>query len=212
LSANPAGFVLERLGAVLNRNVQASARARALAAELDGRTLCLDIEGTPVTLYLAVHDGRIAIDTARSADAPPVDAHLTGTPLALLSLVGPGAGERGRGKGLRISGDAELAQRFRDLLSHAQPDAEEELARLVGDVAAHQVASFARGVLDWGRRAVDSLSNDVAEYLQEEGRDVPTRIELEEFLAAVDELREATDRFEARLSRVESRRRGSPSS
>ena len=61
----------------------------------------------------------------------------------------------------------------------------------------------------WGRKAADSFSQNVAEYLQEEGRDVPTRVELEEFLESVDHLREATDRLEARLTRLESRRPGS---
>ena len=99
-----------------------------------------------------------------------------------------------------------MAQRFQGLLQQAQPDFEEELSRAIGDVAAHQVANVARGFLDWGRRAVDSLSTNVAEYLQEEGRDVPARVELEEFLESVDQLREAADRLEARLTRLESRR------
>ena len=62
-----------------------------------------------------------------------------------------------------------------------------------------------RSVFDWGRKAADSFSTNVAEYLQEEGRDVPSRVEVEEFLEAVDQLREATDRLDARLSRAESR-------
>jgi ubiquinone biosynthesis protein UbiJ len=89
-----------------------------------------------------------------------------------LSLVGPGAEDRLRGSSIRIAGDAEVAQRFRDLLQHTQPDFEEELSRVVGDVAAHQVANIARGFFDWGRKAADSFSTNVAEYLQEEGRDV----------------------------------------
>ena len=123
--------------------------------------------------------------------------------------MGPGAADRLRGSAIRIAGDAEVAQRFQELLQQAQPDFEEELAGVFGDVAAHQMANFARGFFDWGRKAADSLALNVAEYLQEEGRDVPTRVELEEFLEAVDHLREAADRVEARLSRLEARRRAS---
>jgi ubiquinone biosynthesis protein UbiJ len=43
----------------------------------------------------------------------------------------------------------------------------------------------------------------MAEYLTEESRDLPTRIEVDEFLADVDRLREATDRLEARLAALE---------
>ena len=189
---------------MLNRNVAQSERAAALARQLEGRGLSLVFEGTPITFFFRVADGRIALDTREAGE---VDATLSGSPLSLLSLVGPGAADRLRGSSIRIAGDAEVAQRFRDLLQHAQPDFEEELSRVVGDVAAHQVANIARSVFDWGRKAADSFSTNVAEYLQEEGRDVPSRVEVEEFLEAVDQLREATDRLEARLSRVESRAR-----
>ena len=201
MSASPLQPLLERLAAVLNRNVAQSNRASALTAQLDGRTLSLVLEGTPLTLYFRVADGRIAIDGGQPGEA---DASLSGSPLALLSLAGPGAEDRLRGSAIRIAGDAEVAQRFRDLLQQAQPDFEEELSRVVGDVAAHQVAGLARGLLDWGRKAAGSLSTSVAEYLQEESRDLPTRIEVEEFLEAVDRLRESADRLEARLARLES--------
>jgi ubiquinone biosynthesis accessory factor UbiJ len=202
LSAGPLQVIFQQLSTMLNRNVAQSERASALAQQLDGRAMSLEFEGTPVTLVFKVAGRRIALDTRTDVEA---DASLTGSPLALLSLVGPGAEERFRGSSIRIAGDAEVAQRFRDLLQLAQPDVEEELSRVVGDVAAHQVANLARGFFDWGRKAADSFSTNVAEYLQEEGRDVPSRVEVEEFLEAVDQLREATDRLEARVSRAESR-------
>ena len=202
MSANPANAVFDRLSALLNRNVAQSERASALARQLEGRGLSLVFEGTSIALFFRVADGRITLDTR---DAGEVDAKLSGSPLSLLSLVGPGAEDRLRGSSIRIAGDAEVAQRFRDLLQLAQPDFEEELSRVVGDVAAHQVANVVRNVFDWGRKAADSFSTNVAEYLQEEGRDVPSRVEVEEYLEAVDQLREATDRLDARLSRIESR-------
>jgi ubiquinone biosynthesis protein UbiJ len=109
---------------------------------------------------------------------------------------------------VRIEGDAEVAQRFRELLAVARPDVEEELALVLGDVAAHRIGRFARGVLQWGRAATDSLATNVVEFLQEEGRDLPTRVETEEFLAGVDRLRDDAERFEARLARLERRSSG----
>lgn len=205
MSANPFDVVLGQLADALNRNVTQSARAQALAAQLENRVLGIGLEGTPVTLYFSVGDGRLAIATRHEGE---VDARLDGRPLGLLAAARSGAAERVRSTGVRISGDAEVAQRFQGLLQQAKPDFEEELARLVGDVAAHQLANAARGFLGWGRKAAGAFSMNVAEYLQEEGRDVPTRVELEEYLEAVDHLREATDRLEARLGRLESRRGG----
>lgn len=193
-------MLLERLESVLNRNVADSRKAQALCRQLDGRVMSLTVQGTPLAFYFRAEGGRIALAPRHDGVA---DASLSGTPVALLALAGPKAEGALRGGGVRIEGDAEVAQKFRELLSQAQPDFEEELARVVGDVAARRVANVARGFLDWGRKASDSLATNVVEYLQEEGRDLPTRVEVEEFLAGVDRLRDDTERLEARLARVE---------
>ena len=194
-------MLLERLQDIFNRNIADSNEARRLCQQLDGRALSLDVKGTSLKFYMTVQKGSISLDTRYEGTT---DASLAATPVALVALAGSGA-ERGlRGGAVHIEGDAEIAQNFRSLLTQVQPDFEEELSRVVGDVAAHQLANFARGFLDWGRRASESMASNVAEYLQEEGRDVPTRIEVDEFLEAVDRLREDTDRLEARLGRLES--------
>jgi ubiquinone biosynthesis protein UbiJ len=196
-------MLLERLEAVLNRNVAESRRAQALARQLDGRVMSLTVEGTPLAFYFRADGGRLSL---ASRHAAPADASLSGTPIALLALAGPGAEGALRGGGVRIEGNAEVAQKFRELLAESKPEFEEELARVLGDVAARQVANLARGLLDWGRKASGSLTTNVVEFLQEEGRDLPTRVEVEEFLAGVDHLRDDAERLEARLARLESLR------
>lgn len=193
-------MLLERLESTLNRGLSDSRKAQALCRQLDGRVMSLTVQGTPLAFFLKAEGGRIALAPRHDGAA---DASLSGTPIALLALAGPKAEGALRGGGVRIEGDAEVAQKFRELLAQAQPDFEEELARVVGDVAARRVANVARGFLDWGRKASDSLATNVVEYLQEEGRDLPTRVEVEEFLSDVDRLRDDTGRLEARLARLE---------
>lgn len=193
-------MLLERLESTLNRGLSDSRKAQALCRQLDGRVMSLTVQGTPLAFFLKAEGGRIALAPRHDGAA---DASLSGTPIALLALAGPKAEGALRGGGVRIEGDAEVAQKFRELLVQAQPDFEEELARVVGDVAARRVANVARGFLDWGRKASDSLATNVVEYLQEEGRDLPTRVEIEEFLSDVDRLRDDTGRLEARLARLE---------
>ena len=79
----------------------------------------------------------------------------------------------------------------------ARPDPEEELSRWIGDVPARRVSQFARRALELARQARRTAGENIAEYLQEEGRDLVNRTELEEFLRGVDELRETADRVEA---------------
>ena len=195
-------MLLERLQDALNRNVAGSRRAQELVRRLDGRALEIELSNTPLRLFLTARDGRIELADRLET---PADARLAGTPLSMLALAGPEAEGRLRSGKVRIEGDAEIAQAFRELLEHTRPDFEEELARIVGDVAARRVTNFARGVLDFGRRATDSLVTSAAEYLQEEGRDVPVRLEVEEFLREVDRLRDDVERLEARIARLSRR-------
>ena len=185
---------------ILNRNIAGSSRARALLAELDGRSLELRFAATPLRIRLAASQDALAVAPAGEAQA---DAVIEGTPLSFLRLASGDAAKSIRAGGMDVKGDAEIAEGFRRLLEAARPDLEEELSRLTGDAAAHYAARFAREALDFGRRAGDILARNVSEYLSEESRDVPVRIEVEEFLDGVDRLREAVDRFEARVSAVE---------
>ena len=195
-------MLLERLQDALNRNVAGSRRAQVLVRRLDGRALEIELSNTPLRLFLTARDGRIELAERRET---PADARLAGTPLSMLALAGPEAEGRLRSGKVRIEGDAEITQAFRELLEHTRPDFEEELARIVGDVAARRATNFARGLFDFGRRATDSLVTSAAEYLQEEGRDVPVRLEVEEFLREVDRLRDDVERLEARIARLSRR-------
>ena len=190
------------LAALLNRNLQASPRAGRLAERLEGRALRLVVATTPIELLCSVRDGRVHLARGGAGDAA-----ITGTPLGLLALVTGGGEDRPRGEGLRIEGDAETAQAFRDLLVELRPDLEEELSRFLGDALAQHVARGAQGALDYAARAFRTLGADVAEYLTEESRDVPTRDEVSRFVADVDRLREDADRLAARVALIESRSR-----
>ena len=107
-----------------------------------------------------------------------------------------------------MRGDAEVAAAFRELAGLARPDLEEELSRWVGDLPARRIGILVRETLSWSRQVARSFGQNVAEYLQEESRDLASKPEVEEFLRGVDELREASDRVEARLKRLELRLQG----
>jgi ubiquinone biosynthesis protein UbiJ len=109
----------------------------------------------------------------------------------------------------QVRGDAEIANLYRQLFAMARPDMEEELSRIVGDLAARRLSQFARQTAAWVRRARRTAGENIAEYLQEESRDLVNKTELEEFLQGVDMLRETADRVEARIARLEQRLKGS---
>jgi ubiquinone biosynthesis accessory factor UbiJ len=185
---------------LVNRHIAASSRARALLAELSGRSMELRFAATPLRVRISAAADGLSV---RPAADEASDAVIEGTPLSFLRLATGDAAQSIRAGGTEVHGDAEIADGFRKLLDAARPDLEEELSRITGDVAAHYLAGFARDALAFGRRARDSIARDAAEYLTEESHDLPTRIEVDEFLADVDRLREAVDRMDARLAASE---------
>ena len=190
---------------MLNRHIAASSRARALLAELHGRSMELRFAATPLRMRLAAGPEGVEV---RPAGDEAADAVIEGTPLSFLRLATGDASKSIRAGGMDVKGDAEIAEGFRRLLDAAQPDLEEELSRLTGDVAAHYLAGFAREALDFGRRAGDTFARNLAEYLTEESHDLPVRLEVDEFLEGVDRLREAVDRLDVRLATAERARGG----
>jgi ubiquinone biosynthesis protein UbiJ len=192
--------LLGPLQRLLNRNIAASARARALLAELAGRSLELRFAATPVRIRLVAATDTLTVTPAGEEKA---DAAIEGTPLSFLRLASDDAAKSIRAGGMDVTGDAEIAEGFRRLLDAARPDLEEELSRFTGDAAAHYAARFAREAADFGRRARDILARNLSEYLTEESRDAPVRLEAEEFIDGVDRLREAVDRLEACVAAAE---------
>lgn len=193
-------ILLRPVEALLNRSIADSASAQALCRRLDGRTLAVHLAGPELSVYCRVDGKALHLSTTHEGKA---DASISGSPLSLLGLVAKSPESQVRSGVVRIEGDAEAAQGFQNLLKAARPDLEEELSRLVGDVAAHQIGSFARGVFKAGQRAATTFGQNLGEYLQEESRDVPTRLEVNEFTSDVDRLRDAVERAEARLALLE---------
>lgn len=195
--------LLKPLESLLNRNIAGSSRARGLLSRIAGRSLELRLSATPLRLRFVA--GADSVSLAMGGDAP-ADATIEGTPFTFARLAMGNPMQSIRAGGAQVTGDAEIAQGFQQLFEAAQPDFEEELSRLTGDVAAHHLANLARETVDFGRRARETFMQNVAEYLTEESRDVPLRSEVEAFVSGVDSLREATDRLEARIAGLEQRR------
>jgi ubiquinone biosynthesis protein UbiJ len=189
------------LGNLLNRGLPRSSRAQALCAQLSGKSLAIELRD--------IADLRITSDgltLAVASGGEPADACIAGGLLGLMSLggaSGPAALQRGD---VLISGDAEVARQFQELIGLLRPDFEEELSLLTGDVAAHQLARLWRAGTSFGRRAAHTTLDNLGDFLGHERRDLVPRHEGEQFLRGVDTLREDVDRLQARLELVAQQR------
>ncbi len=98
-----------------------------------------------------------------------------------------------------ISGDSAFAQTLSYVAQYLQWDYEEDLSKVVGDIAAHRIGSTARGVGGWAKESADSFLRMSKDFWTEERPTIAKSAEVATFIAAVDELRDATARLEKRL-------------
>ena len=173
--------------------------------EINGKVIASELQGLDVAIYLIPSNTGLNV-FGHFAGEP--DTTLRGTPVGMLRMgLAENASDSFFAGEVEISGDVELGGQFREILDGLDIDWEEHLSQITGDVVANRVGSFVRDAVDWGRKTLDTLGRDGAEYLQEESRDLPNRFEMEAFLTAVDTLRTDVDRLEARIERLVSRRK-----
>jgi ubiquinone biosynthesis protein UbiJ len=184
---------------VLNHYVQESTAAMDLVESLDGKSLAIDIDGVGASFELRSVGGGIILSADVCEDPT---ARLSGTPLTLLGLLRDDSPEGLRASGAALAGDAPTAEAFSEVLRLARPELEEELSRLIGDLAAQRIASLAREAAAWGSRAGSAVRANVSEFLQEESRQLPPRLEVEGFRSDVERLRDDVDRAAYRVDRL----------
>ncbi len=178
--------------------------ARERLARHHGKVIGVHLRGPEITLYfIPDQQGRLHIQ-GRLEGEP--DALLSGSPL---DLIRSGQGEEGARRlftgRVEIRGDTALAHEFGAVLGDLDIDWEEQLAHFTGDLVAHEAGNLVRGLARCGRTLSERLARDLAEYLVEEARLLPSRAEVEDFIEAVDRLRDDAERLEARIKRLEKR-------
>lgn len=195
------------LAAAINGWLGLDPATRARLPELDGRIIALHLRIIEMTVMLRVDRDRITV-----ADEPDLQADtvLHGTPLGMAQLgLGTDTARTLFSGDVEITGDVETGQAFKAILDEMDIDWEEQLSRVTGDVIAHQLGNLARRAGEWLHHGGTTLQQDIGEYLQEESRVLPSRIEIENYIADVDNTAMAVERLEARLQRLRRNRNGS---
>ena len=184
---------------ILNGHVRESTAAIERLASLAGKSLAIDVVGPGITLLLTAEENELCLAAIAGGSAT---ATVSGTPLALLASLRGDSLTSFYASGISLTGEAEIAEEFAELLRLARPDLEEQLAHLTGDLVAHQASNFVRDVGAWGSQALGASRMNLSEFLQEESKQLPARAQVEGFYLEVDDLRDAVDRLTAKINHL----------
>jgi ubiquinone biosynthesis protein UbiJ len=187
---------------LLNRNLPRSPRARELTAALKGKSVRIEAQGVGWVLDCESLGSSLRLTKSGATEKSP-DAEIAGSLLNLAALAGANPEQVIQRGDVTIRGDAELAQKFRELAALLRPDVEEELSRLIGDSPAHQAVRLLSKAFSFGRRAARNSVRNAAEYFAHESGDLVPRAEAEDFYRGVERLREDLDRLDARARLIE---------
>ena len=185
--------------ALINRGIDENESAQELCDALAGRSLRITAKPLPSPILISAAGGMVDVssDTKREADA-----EITGTIIELNRLMFIDSEAPIREGRVEISGDAEIADDFRELLLSACPDLEEKLADWFGESMAFQLSSLVRDTRDRATDIADELTERAADFLHEEDGQLPTTAEIRAHTAEVDTLVNDVERLEARLNQL----------
>ena len=195
----PAG-VIAGLDAAINRYLRLDPDSLSRMTELDVGCIAIELRGLDLTLYAQPHADGLRISD--HYDGTP-DTTLSGTPLGLVQLGSGQDRERALFSGdVEITGNVENGQAFQDILEGMDIDWEEHLSRLTGDMVAHNIGNAMRRAGAFLKQGRATARQNTTEYLQEELRVLPARIEIDNFCSDVTQLAMNTDRLAARVARL----------
>lgn len=164
----------------------------------EGKILSINISTPPTRIAVLIQDKSIRLMSNWDGE---VDTQLSGSLIALAQIAQTPVHNL-KDSGVTVIGDLQFLAQLQKILRQLDIDWEEMLTQLFGDVIGHQAAQLLRSQATWTKNRAHTVQRLTSEFLTEEFRAIPSKIELEDFYRQVDELRLAVDRLGARFNNL----------
>ncbi|MGK0170819.1 MAG: ubiquinone biosynthesis protein UbiJ [Gammaproteobacteria bacterium] len=162
--------------------------AKALTLDDETRTALAElgefwlvVEATPPGVLTAVRfeGGHVEVGPANAIDA---QATVRGSPAGLAMyfsswIDGTPEATPDAAQHVQIEGERETLRRIENVFRGFEPDWEEPLSRVVGDIPARHIGVAVRGLHAFGLHAVQRLRATAEEYFRYDTQAVPSRVE-----------------------------------
>lgn len=191
-------MILSAQEAILNRYLKLDPESKEHFRRLSGRVV--KIEWGPFNYYWLFKSDSIYLCKDYNG---PVDLILRGSTFDFLRMAFIKKDKALTDIPLQVLGDMEFGKQFREFFSNLEIDYEEQLSKIVGDATAYPIMQVLKTINLWASRNMESLSENLTNYLQREMNWLVSDEELQFFFSDVDELRDDCARLEARIKMLE---------
>ncbi len=144
---------------------------------------------------LILEDGSLGL----SGETHAPEANIYVPPSLALRLL---AGDENAKMHIKIDGDAHLATEISKVLQNMHWDIEEDLSKVVGDIAAFKIGEVSKKTFAQAKKQSINTTQMLVEYWQEEKNILAKKRHVEQFNADVDAIKSDVARFEKRLSKL----------
>lgn len=172
--------------------------SRDRLGELNDKVIA--IEETTLSICIAVSIVSNRVQLLNDFDGV-ADVTLRGDYSSLIGLVK--SSDALYGSKIRIEGELGVAETLRSIVGQLDIDVESLLAPAIGGSPAHLAGRFFDQSAQWFSRTVESTQLNTKEYLQEETKMLVQPSSVNDFSDGVSDVKEAVDRAEARVRRLE---------
>jgi ubiquinone biosynthesis accessory factor UbiJ len=186
------------IAAAINHLLKSASWARERLKPCAGKIVRFTL--APFTVTLVIRDSGEVADAPATGSADASFALTPGIALRILAR-NPDAWQQ-----VEVSGDTALTREILYIAQNLRWDAEEDLSRIFGDVAAHRVLRAGNELNRWGRETAASFARSAAAYWTEERPLIASRENVECFVRDVDNLRDDVARLEKRVANLLHRR------
>jgi len=195
ISVNPSNFSAVPASAAINHLLAQEPWARQQLQRHSGKIACIDAGAVALRLRVTA-DGMVEAAPAEEPANVTIRVKLSDLPLI--------AQNRERAFSyVRIEGDAEFANAISSLSQSLRWEAEHDLDKVVGPIAAVRLVSGAKAAFAAAQNGHRKLAENVAEFLLDEKQLLVRPQSVTEFSADVVRLRDDVERAAKRLAKLE---------
>lgn len=193
-------LLLNQLSSAINRILATDPLAFDAIKKHHAKTLLIECSALKTPLYVSINPYGLQL---KSAHEGLVTVSISGKLGALLQFAkSPDQTKMLMDEQVKLCGEIDFLLKLKQIALNTDLDIEGLIAEYVGDMAATQLSSLAKGLFNQVRTSLQSLSTTTTLYLQEESQLLPSAVQVEQFILDVNQLRQDLDRLSARTHRL----------